>query len=190
MTDFPWTEQTESELKRLHAEGMSFRQIGEALEIKFGFPCSRNAAIGKALRMKLAKRAPVGNPNPKPRGPRRVLGPSVRTPEGARLREDRRRTMRLTNHGNRFDYVEVNAPDPIPDIADDQIPQEQRKQLFDLENCHCRWPIGDVGTSSFFFCGHPSADFKRGVPYCPMHANRAGAGYGSPTLRRAFRDAA
>jgi GcrA cell cycle regulator len=49
-----------------------------------------------------------------------------------------------------------------------------RLGVLDLENCHCRWPIGRPGAGRvFFFCAKPEADVSRGIPYCPEHMRRA-----------------
>lgn len=59
-------------------------------------------------------------------------------------------------------------------MSDAEIPVEQRKQLVELENHHCRFPVGDpCERDTFFFCGHPSADLIGGSPYCRGHALRA-----------------
>lgn len=52
-------------------------------------------------------------------------------------------------------------------------PSRRRMTLLELTNDCCRWPSGDPGTPSFFFCGTPEADFARGMPYCPRHAQIA-----------------
>ena len=42
--------------------------------------------------------------------------------------------------------------------------------LFELQQWHCRWPIGDPISEDFGFCGNrPVA----GLPYCPAHAQMA-----------------
>ncbi len=72
-------------------------------------------------------------------------------------------------------------PPPLPVIVmDDDIPREQRKNIFELTNWTCRWPIGDG--FDMFFCG---AVPLAGCPYCFGHHLRSikrakptiGAGY-------------
>ena len=44
--------------------------------------------------------------------------------------------------------------------------------LFELQQWHCRWPIGDPIPEDFGFCGNrPVA----GLPYCPAHAQKVRA---------------
>lgn len=64
---------------------------------------------------------------------------------------------------------------PYPDAskADLRIPKRQRKKFFDLTDACCRWPVGEVGTPSFFFCGGVAVE---GKSYCYGHAKRAYAG--------------
>jgi GcrA cell cycle regulator len=50
------------------------------------------------------------------------------------------------------------------------------KTLFELTNGSCRWPRGQPGTKTFFFCGAPGADLEGGRPYCERHARRAYVG--------------
>lgn len=59
---------------------------------------------------------------------------------------------------------------PPQAVTADDIPLSQRKQLLDLEDHHCRFPYGDVGTSEFFFCG---GDAVSGMPYCHAHCRVA-----------------
>ena len=42
--------------------------------------------------------------------------------------------------------------------------------LLELQQWHCRWPMGDPGSKDFGFCGAKSID---GLPYCPRHARTA-----------------
>jgi GcrA cell cycle regulator len=43
----------------------------------------------------------------------------------------------------------------------------------ELTDFSCRFPIGDVGSDGFHFCGAHEADVYRGRPYCRAHANIA-----------------
>jgi GcrA cell cycle regulator len=45
-----------------------------------------------------------------------------------------------------------------------------RCSLFELQQWHCRWPIGDPTVGDFGFCGNKAVD---GLPYCPAHARIA-----------------
>jgi GcrA cell cycle regulator len=51
--------------------------------------------------------------------------------------------------------------------------------LFELQQWHCRWPVGDPSSEDFGFCGNIRI---AGLPYCADHARIA--------YRRSARDAA
>lgn len=57
------------------------------------------------------------------------------------------------------------APLP-PTPADDRV----RVTLADLEQHHCRWPVGDPKEAGFGFCGLSRV---LGAPYCADHMRRA-----------------
>lgn len=55
-------------------------------------------------------------------------------------------------------------------------PQRGGIRLLELTNGTCRFPIGEPGTRTFFFCGAPGADLEGGRPYCVRHTRRAYSG--------------
>ena len=63
--------------------------------------------------------------------------------------------------------VEVEA-DPI--AFDNVVPMSQRLSLLELTEATCHWPVGDPGSSDFFFCGGKSV---AGLPYCAHHSRVA-----------------
>jgi GcrA cell cycle regulator len=65
-----------------------------------------------------------------------------------------------------YDY-EAEA---TPELIDNIIPIGQRRSLLELTELTCRWPIGDPGSSEFFFCGGNSLT---GLPYCAYHSRIA-----------------
>ena len=56
--------------------------------------------------------------------------------------------------------------EPLP--YDDSIPVSQRRSFMELTKDTCRYPVGDVGTERFFFCGAVPVE---GFPYCQKHAD-------------------
>lgn len=167
-----WTADQKATVKQLWSDGLSATQI--AAEIGCG--CTRNAAIGIVHRMKIHEASPNSNlrahaeglghpPRPRSKNPNR--GPAA-FKGGAPM---------------------VPQPEPLPEpvMSDLDIPFEQRKSFLDLTDATCRWPVGDVGTEGFFFCGGRSVE---GFPYCISHVRRGYAGFGSHSQRRPFRDAA
>lgn len=55
------------------------------------------------------------------------------------------------------------------------IPAGQRKTFMQLTEKTCRWPVGDVGSPDFFFCGGEALS----GPYCAHHHRMSRAPRGS-----------
>ena len=53
-----------------------------------------------------------------------------------------------------------------PRIETERHPQEHRCDLMGLTNATCRYPLGEVGSTEFFFCGRPVADLAGKRPFC------------------------
>lgn len=121
---------------------------------------SRSAISGKARRLKLEFRAG-------PTGGFRELAMN-RGAIAARLRRAKKGADNLVHiHVTR--QKRLLAAHTASE-SDKQIPHSQRKQLIELESCHCHWPVGDVGEPGFFFCGGEALPEK---PYCATHCNTA-----------------
>ena len=143
-----WTDERVELLKKLWADGLSASQIAAELG-----GITRNAVIGKVHRLGLSGRAKSpSSATPRPRKPRasgmlRVSRPAVRG-----------------NTALAYDY----DVEPEPELV--EIPIEQRKTLLQLNEHTCRWPIGDPGSTEFFFCG---GDTANELPYCAYHSRVA-----------------
>ena len=144
-----WTDERVELLKKLWADGLSASQIAAELG-----GITRNAVIGKVHRLGLSGRAKSpSSATPRPRKPRsgghmlRVSRPAVRG-----------------NTALAYDY----DMEPEPELV--EIPMEQRKTLLQLNEHTCRWPIGDPGSTEFFFCGGETANE---LPYCAYHSRVA-----------------
>ena len=143
-----WTDERVALLTKLWADGLSASQIAAELG-----GITRNAVIGKVHRLGLSGRAKSPSSSaPRPRKARssqmlRVSRPSIRG-----------------NNALAYDY----AVEPEPELI--EIPIEQRKTLLQLNDATCRWPVGDPGSTDFFFCGGNS---NEGSPYCSYHSRVA-----------------
>lgn len=102
--------------------------------------CSRNAVVGRAHRLKL---------DPLPRGGDWRI---VNTPRRVKAKKPK--------------AVKPEKVLPPPRINDAQIPLDQRKTLIELEEHHCRWPVGDPREPGFFFCGAAKMEDSA---YCAGH---------------------
>jgi GcrA cell cycle regulator len=156
-----WTDERVEMLKKLWSDGLSASQIAAELG-----GITRNAVIGKVHRLGLSGRAKSpSSAAPRPRKPRththmlRVSRPSMRG---------------NTALAHAFEYEIAEEPE----FLDNVIPIGQRRTILELTEDTCRWPIGDPGSSDFFFCGGQSLT---GLPYCAHHSRVA---YQPANMRR------
>lgn len=140
-----WEPADEDLLRLLWARGLHASQIATELGGRF----SRSAVIGKAHRLKLSARA---KNHRSPTKPTRFTAPRIKGP--VRSAPFRHRPLL---------YLAVD------NSADEDIPQDQRKSIMELNEHTCRWPVGDPQNVDFFYCGAESAGFT----YCPKHTAKA-----------------
>mgnify|MGYP001377984105 CR=1 FL=1 len=131
-----WTEEKVAKLKELWGKGNTASQIAEIIG-----GISRNAVIGKAHRLnlsaKIKTRTATSNSN---------FENSVHE-KNIKLRKGRR---------NKFKSL----------IIEKDFEPENPKQLEELDENSCKWPIGHPNEKSFYFCGRSSLkDFS----YCKLH---------------------
>ena len=165
-----WNDERVEQLKKLWSEGLSASQIASRLG-----GVTRNAVIGKVHRLGLSGRATTSrmkSHRPRPRSANNLPG-----------------NKRMVAKGNRFPTA-PNSPlqmiyqaEPfMPSAEELEIPLAERKTIQTLQECHCRWPIGDPQMADFHFCGKQKVP---GLPYCEFHARRA---FQPPQARRRERD--
>jgi GcrA cell cycle regulator len=146
-----WTDERVELLKKLWSDGLSASQIAGELG-----GITRNAVIGKVHRLGLSGRAKSSSgATPRPRKARTVSHV---------LRMPRVRGNTALAHAYEYDI------EPEPELIENIIPIGQRRTLLELTEQTCRWPIGDPGSSEFFFCGGNTIG---GLPYCGYHARVA-----------------
>ena len=143
MIETTWTMGRIALLKERICAGFSCGQIARELGV------SRNAVIGKTNRLGLSrfKSAITGQ----------LEQSGLRKNAHSRIV-----TQRAILRG-------LSAPSQL---ALPEVPRESAKaySLFELQQWHCRWPVGDPTSKDFGFCGNrPVA----GLPYCPAHAQIA-----------------
>ena len=161
-----WTDERVEILKKLWSEGLSASQIAGRLG-----GITRNAVIGKVHRLGLSGRATTSRSS----GSR----PRARITPVRRIAKPRFASM-----GN-LALRALYQPDAEPFVSQFEeldIPLAERKTLQMLEECSCRWPIGDPQTPEFHFCNRNKVP---GLPYCEFHARRA---FQPPQVRRRERE--
>jgi len=131
-----WTDEKIETLKELWGKGNTASQIAEIIG-----GLSRNAVIGKAHRLnlsaKIKTRASSNNLN---------FNKSNSEDEAGQKKTRKSKFKSL--------------------IIDKDFEPENPKQLEELDESSCKWPLGHPDESSFYFCGRSSLkDFS----YCKLH---------------------
>jgi GcrA cell cycle regulator len=148
-----WTDERVELLKKLWSDGLSASQIAGELG-----GITRNAVIGKVHRLGLSGRAKSpSNATPRPRKPRSASH-MMRVPRASI------RGNTALSHAYELDT------EPEPELIENIIPIGQRRTILELTEETCRWPIGDPGSTEFFFCGGHTLS---ALPYCAYHSRVA-----------------
>ena len=135
-----WTEEKVNILKELWGKGKTASQIAEIIG-----GISRNAVIGKAHRLNLS--AKLKNRSLK----ENILIRNLDTNNTESKSIGKRKLSR-----SRFKSL----------LIEKDFEPESPKQLEELDENTCKWPIGHPNESSFYFCGRKSLkDFS----YCKLH---------------------
>lgn len=150
MQSTEWPLKHSERLRELHAKGMSFSKIADAINEKFKTAYSRNATLGRARRMGLAA----------PGGPSDLPGPSRQT-DPLPLRETHERRFAIPWPSvpvfKRVKGVKLRCVETDP----------RHLSLVELERGDCRYPYGgEAEGEAITFCGRPR---RAGSSYCTPH---------------------
>ena len=131
-----WTDEKVAKLKELWGKGKTANQIAEIIG-----GISRNAVIGKAHRLNLSAKIKTRFVSPNKNFENNVEDKNSKSFRGRR---------------SRFKSL----------IIEKDFEPENPKQLEELDENSCKWPIGHPNEKSFYFCGRKSLkDFS----YCKLH---------------------
>ena len=135
-----WTEEKVAKLKELWGKGNTASQIAEIIG-----GISRNAVIGKAHRLNLSGK---------------IKTRSTSTKQNSVKLNEQENNYKKRGRRNKFRSL----------IIENDFEPENPKQLEELDESVCKWPIGHPNESSFYFCGRKSLkDFS----YCKLHLRYA-----------------
>ena len=131
-----WTDEKVAKLKELWGKGNTASQIAEIIG-----GISRNAVIGKAHRLNLSAK---------------IKTRSATSNENFESSIDNKNLKLKRGRKSKFKSL----------IIEKDFEPENPKQLEELDDNSCKWPIGHPDESSFYFCGRTSLkDFS----YCKLH---------------------
>tara|TARA_Y100001980_G_C14410940_1_gene204552 strand:- start:44 stop:538 length:495 start_codon:yes stop_codon:yes gene_type:complete len=131
-----WTEEKVAKLKELWGKGNTASQIAEIIG-----GISRNAVIGKAHRLNLSAKIKTRTATSNQSFENSIGDKNIKIRKGRR---------------SKFKSL----------IIEKNFEPENPKQLEELDENSCKWPIGHPNEKSFYFCGRTSLkDFS----YCKLH---------------------
>ena len=131
-----WTDEKVAKLKELWGKGNTASQIAEIIG-----GISRNAVIGKAHRLNLSAKIKTRSTN-----------------SNYNLKSSAENNIDKLKRGRRSKFKSL--------IIEKDFEPENPKQLEELDENSCKWPIGHPNEKSFYFCGRTSLkDFS----YCKLH---------------------
>ena len=131
-----WTEEKVAKLKELWGKGNTASQIAEIIG-----GISRNAVIGKAHRLNLSAK---------------IKTRTATSNKNFEINTQDNNTKSKKTRRNKFKSL----------LIEKDFEPENPKQLEELDESLCKWPIGHPNEETFYFCGRSSLkDFS----YCKLH---------------------
>ncbi len=131
-----WTDEKVNKLKELWGKGNTASQIAEIIG-----GITRNAVIGKAHRLNLSAKIKTRN---SPKNEEFLNSVAQKSNTSIKTRKSKFKSL----------------------IIEKDFEPENPKQLEELDESSCKWPIGHPDEKSFYFCGRSSLkDFS----YCKLH---------------------
>ena len=131
-----WTEEKVTKLKELWGSGKTASQIAEIIG-----GVSRNAVIGKSFRLNLSAKIKTR-----------------KATSNKDFENSNQESIKTSSRGRKSKFKSL--------IIEKDFEPENPKQLEELDESSCKWPINHPDEKDFYFCGRSSLkDFS----YCKLH---------------------
>lgn len=170
MQSTTWAPEHSQALREYLAKGMSYSEIADAINSKFGTAYTRSATIGRGRRLGLP--AP-GRPEDGPKRPPKAKTPEFRAPKSKAPRSKAPRKAPSPQQLHERRLVELSPPPPAALERSEAVTLRcvgitpRLLSLVELEPGDCRYPYGgDKDGEAISFCGHPRL---AGSSYCTPH---------------------
>jgi len=167
-----WGAKTVDDLREYLKQGLTASQIGGRLGV------TRNAVLGKIHRLGLSSHTVLARRSGYSRG---VPTPNGHPWTGKKPRKSRRKPKDPAQAGEPRARRLETLPKRVPEwmLAPTTLnephaaympPVEQMLTFEGLQDCHCRWPVGDPKAPEFRYCGGVR---EIGLSYCIHHVRAA-----------------
>ena len=146
-----WTEEKVAKLKELWGKGNTASQIAEIIG-----GISRNAVIGRILPLQIQRGISANGKAHRLNLSAKIKARASSKNQNSKTVNDEYKDKSIKGKRNRFRSL----------LIEKDFEPENPKQLEELDENTCKWPIGHPDEKSFYFCGRTSLkDFS----YCKLH---------------------
>ena len=154
-----WTDKKIERLKKLWEKGLSTAEIGKKLDF------SKNAIVGKVHRLGLSNRTSPIKTSAK------TTKKEVKTIVETKIKTSPKKTTKIVENPAKTQKKEVVQQTKNESVKVSKVSLKNKKtsaglSLLELTSDLCCWPIDDINSENFHFCGKKVFKNK---PYCLEH---------------------